>query len=75
LENDRDEVTNLAKLPQHQEILKRLRGAQQDWVQSIPDVGFLPDPRPAADSLRGGARRPPLSAREDRGHSGAGVRT
>jgi len=43
LDNDRDEVKNLAKSPEHRQILKRLRGAQQEWTQSIRDVGFLPE--------------------------------
>jgi arylsulfatase A-like enzyme len=43
LENDPDEVRNLAKSPEHQQILKRLRGAQQEWTRSIRDVGFLPE--------------------------------
>jgi arylsulfatase A-like enzyme len=41
LQNDRDEVNNLAKSPQHQETLKRLRKAQQDLALKIRDVGFL----------------------------------
>jgi hypothetical protein len=43
LDNDRDEVKNLAKSPEHRQILNRLRGAQQEWTQSIRDVGFLPE--------------------------------
>ena len=43
LENDRDEVNNLAKSPGHQAILKRLRKAQQDHAVAIRDVGFLPE--------------------------------
>jgi uncharacterized sulfatase len=43
LENDRDEVNNLAKSPGHQAILKRLRKAQQDHALAIRDVGFLPE--------------------------------
>jgi uncharacterized sulfatase len=43
LENDPDEVRNLAKSPAHQEILKRLKSAQQEWTRSIRDVGFLPE--------------------------------
>ncbi len=43
LDNDRDEVKNLAKSPEHRQILQRLRGAQQEWTQSIRDVGFLPE--------------------------------
>ncbi|MEK7751362.1 MAG: sulfatase-like hydrolase/transferase [Acidobacteriota bacterium] len=43
LENDRDEVNNLAGSPEHQETLKRLRTAQQDLALKIRDVGFLPE--------------------------------
>ena len=40
---DPDEVDNLADSPQHQEILARLRKAQQDLALAIRDVGFLPE--------------------------------
>jgi uncharacterized sulfatase len=43
LQNDRDEVNNLAKSPAHQEIVKRLRSAQQEWTRSIRDIGLLPE--------------------------------
>lgn len=43
LEHDRDEVRNLANSPQHQEILKRMRQAQQDLARKIRDIGFLPE--------------------------------
>jgi len=43
LENDRDEVNNLAGSPEHQETLKRLRTAQQELALKIRDVGFLPE--------------------------------
>ena len=43
LEKDRDEVNNLAGSPEHQEILKRLRAAQQELAANIRDVGFLPE--------------------------------
>src|SRR5439155_23958625 len=43
LDDDRDEVKNLAKSPEHQQIMKRLRGEQQEWAQTIRDVGFLPE--------------------------------
>lgn len=43
LENDPDEVHNLADSAQHQEILARLRRAQQDKALEIRDVGFLPE--------------------------------
>ncbi|MCI0742909.1 MAG: sulfatase-like hydrolase/transferase, partial [Gemmataceae bacterium] len=43
LENDRDEIHNLAASPKHQEILRRLRGAHSDHVFQIRDLGFLPE--------------------------------
>jgi len=43
LENDPDEVNNLVGSPEHQEILARLRKAQQDLAREIRDVGFLPE--------------------------------
>ena len=43
LESDPDEVHNLAALPEHQQTLLRLRAAQQNWIQEIRDVGFLPE--------------------------------
>ena len=43
LQNDPDEVNNLADSPDHQEILARLRKAQQDLAVEIRDVGFLPE--------------------------------
>jgi uncharacterized sulfatase len=41
LANDPDEVHNLAGSPQHQEILARLRKAQQEQIRRVRDVGFL----------------------------------
>lgn len=43
LSNDPDEITNLAASPPHQEILKKLRAAQQGLAREIRDVGFLPE--------------------------------
>ncbi len=43
LQSDPDEVKNLAHSPMHQEIMKRMRQAQQGWARSIRDVGFLPE--------------------------------
>ena len=43
LQNDRDEVSNLAGSAEHQEVLARLRGAQQDHAVKIRDLGFLPE--------------------------------
>jgi arylsulfatase A-like enzyme len=43
LENDRDEVKNLAGSPEYREILARLRKADREWVLRVRDVGFLPE--------------------------------
>ena len=43
LESDPDEVHNLARSPEHQAILKKLRQAQRDHAAKIRDVGFLPE--------------------------------
>ncbi|MFN7939556.1 MAG: sulfatase [Bryobacteraceae bacterium] len=43
LENDRDEVNNLASSPAHRAILERMRKAQIDLAIRIRDIGFLPE--------------------------------
>lgn len=43
LQNDPDEVKNLASAPDHQAVLKKLRQAQQDLARRILDVGFVPE--------------------------------
>lgn len=43
LENDPDEVNNLAASPEHQDILRRMRQVQQQHVLRIRDLGFLPE--------------------------------
>jgi uncharacterized sulfatase len=43
LQSDPDEVANLAGSADHQEILQKLRRAQQGLARSIRDVGFLPE--------------------------------
>ncbi|HOQ45295.1 MAG TPA: sulfatase-like hydrolase/transferase [Bryobacteraceae bacterium] len=43
LSRDPDEIHNLATSPAHQDVLKRLRKAQQDHAKEIRDVGFLPE--------------------------------
>ena len=43
LESDPDEVHNLATSPQHQDVLKRMRLAQEEWARKIKDLGFLPE--------------------------------
>ncbi len=44
LDNDPDEVHNLADSPQHREILDRLRTAHREHCLAIRDLGFLPEP-------------------------------
>ena len=43
LQSDPDEVNNLADSKEHQEVLARLRKAQQDCELRIRDIGFLPE--------------------------------
>ena len=43
LEQDVDEITNLAGSPHHQTELKALRAAQRRLASDIRDVGFLPE--------------------------------
>ena len=43
LTSDRDEVQNLAALPEHRETLERLGEAQRSLALRIRDVGFLPE--------------------------------
>ncbi len=44
LENDPDEVHNLASSPEHRQVLRRMRGALRRWILQVRDVGFLPEP-------------------------------
>jgi uncharacterized sulfatase len=43
LANDPDEVHNLTWSASHQEILARMRKAQQEHARKIRDIGFLPE--------------------------------
>ena len=43
LQNDRDEVKNLAASPAHQAILAKLRAAQQALARQTRDLGFIPE--------------------------------
>jgi hypothetical protein len=43
LQNDRDEVVNLAGSPEHREVLERMRGAVRDHILAVRDVTFLPE--------------------------------
>ncbi len=42
-ENDPWEVNNLAADPEYKEVLARMRKANNDWVKSIKDCGFIPE--------------------------------
>ncbi len=43
LENDPDEVKNLAASPQYRAVLDRFRKIQRDYLVRIRDLGFLPE--------------------------------
>ncbi len=43
LENDPDEVKNLAAMPQYRAVLERFRKVQRDYLVGIRDLGFLPE--------------------------------
>lgn len=43
LQNDPDEVKNLAASPEHREALERLRKAEREQALRIRDIGFLPE--------------------------------
>jgi arylsulfatase A-like enzyme len=43
LQQDRDEVANLAGSKTHQQILKQLRQTNRDHLKKIRDIGFLPE--------------------------------
>ena len=42
-ENDPWEVNNLAGDPNYNDVLKRMRQANRDWVLKINDTGFIPE--------------------------------
>ncbi len=65
LNNDPDEVHNLAGSPAHQGDLQRLRKAQQALAVSIRDVGFLPEGEIHA---RSGDRAPYDMARDGKSY-------
>lgn len=44
LQNDPDEVRNLADSPEYSKVLHRLRAAQTDFLMETRDAGFLPEP-------------------------------
>lgn len=70
LQTDPWEVDNLATSPEHQEILSRLRKAQQEQVKSTRDIGFIPE----AERLRIAVAKSPRDAfREDSAYPIAAV--
>ncbi len=43
LTNDPYEINNLAKSPQHQSVLKRMRGVLDKWQKETKDLGLVPE--------------------------------
>jgi hypothetical protein len=52
LQNDRDEVRNLAAAPEHRAVLEKLRKAQREHLAAIRDICFLPESEMHARSAR-----------------------
>lgn len=65
LQNDPDEVRNLAASPEHQSVLKKLRQAQQDLAVKIRDTGFLTE---AEVHSRSGDAAPRDALADDKGY-------
>ncbi len=42
-ENDPWEINNLAGNPEYQEVIVRMRAANNDWLKRIHDTGFVPE--------------------------------
>jgi hypothetical protein len=51
LEKDPYEIRNLAASPQHAEILNRLRGELERWIESTQDQGRTPEPPELLEAL------------------------
>jgi arylsulfatase A-like enzyme len=49
LQTDPHEIKNLAKSPEHQEVLKRLRAALEKWIEETNDQGKTPEPPEGAE--------------------------
>lgn len=43
LTRDPYEVKNLAQSPQHQDVLKRMRGVLDKWQKDTKDLGLVPE--------------------------------
>jgi len=56
LENDPDEVTNLASSPAHEETLKRMRAALDKWMPDIHDLGTIPE-KELIEKMRPGGKQ------------------
>ncbi|MFZ2641162.1 MAG: sulfatase [Verrucomicrobiia bacterium] len=56
LENDPYEIKNLASSPEHAAVLKRLRGALEQWIADTHDTGAVMEPLEIA--ARKGATKP-----------------
>ncbi len=41
---DPHEINNLAARPDHQDVLKRMRAALQEWMDETKDLGLIPEP-------------------------------
>ncbi|MCA9424609.1 MAG: sulfatase-like hydrolase/transferase [Candidatus Omnitrophica bacterium] len=57
LETDPEEIQNIAGSAEHREDLNRLRGAVDDWMARVHDVGFIPEFQ-LEEWLNGGGRYP-----------------
>lgn len=53
-EADPHEVVNLAERPEHQETLKRLRKALEDWMKETKDLGLIPEAELKEKGIPGG---------------------
>jgi hypothetical protein len=51
LEKDPYEIHNLAASPEHADILKRLRGELERWIESTQDQGRTPEPPELLEAL------------------------
>jgi arylsulfatase A-like enzyme len=64
LDADPWEIHNLAKSPEHQEVLKRLRGALETWIKESDDQGRFPEkpepepsPKPKAKKAKSSSEK------------------
>jgi hypothetical protein len=51
LDNDPFEIRNLATSAEHQEILRRLRGELERWIESSSDQGRVAEPAALLEDL------------------------